>query len=78
MNITLYVGIDLAYWFAMVGMCPLIAPAFPFIGSVNMSSIISRMVELKLHVWETLDSNLGSETSYSGVFLLNLYRKMPG
>jgi len=67
MNITLYLGIDLAYWFAILGMCPLIMP-----------SIIGRMVELKLHVRETLDSNVGPETIYSGVFLLSPYRKMPG
>ena len=31
MNITSYLGIDLVYWLAMLGMCRLIAPVFPFI-----------------------------------------------
>ena len=35
MNITSYLGIDLAYWFGVLGMCPLISPVFPFIGYVN-------------------------------------------
>jgi hypothetical protein len=62
MNITSCMEIDLAYWFAVLGMFLLIAPAFPLIGSVNMQSIISRMLALQPHVWETLDSNLGPET----------------